>query len=134
MKICLIQMNSTGDKPANLAQARALIDADQQALTTAENAVEVDVRSALRGAQTAFENLQTSKQAANLGVESSRIAQLQYRNGLISLTDATAAEQSALQAGTDLITARANYVSAVVRLRVAVGTDDPLTAVDIGAS
>ena len=75
----------------------------------------------MRGAQTAFENLQTSKQAANLGVESSRIAQLQYRNGLISLTDATAA-------------ARANYVSAVVRLRVAVGTDDPLTAVDIGAS
>ena len=67
-------------------------------------------------------------------MESSRIAQLQYRNGLISLTDATAAEQSALQAGTDLITARANYVSAVVRLRVAVGTDDPLTAVDIGAS
>ncbi len=26
MKVCLIQMNSTGDKPANLAQARALVD------------------------------------------------------------------------------------------------------------
>jgi outer membrane protein TolC len=123
-----------GTRSAAHRSARALIDADQQALTTAENGVEVDVRSALRGAQTAYDNLQTSKLAANLGAESSRIAQLQYRNGLISLTDATAAEQSALQAGTDLITARANYVSAVVRLRVAVGADDPLTAIDIGAS
>jgi outer membrane protein len=122
-----------GTRSAAHRSARSLIDADQAALATAENGVEVDVRSALRGAQTAYANLQTSKQAANLGAESSRIAQLQYRNGLISLTDATAAEQSALQAGTDLITARANYVSAVVRLRVAVGTDDPLTAVDIGA-
>ena len=26
MKACLIQMNSTGDKAANLAQARALIE------------------------------------------------------------------------------------------------------------
>jgi outer membrane protein TolC len=112
--------------------AHALVDADQLALTAAENEVEVEVRSALRGAQTAEQNLQTSKLAANLGAESSRIAQLQYKNGLISLTDATAAEQSALQASTDLVTARANYVSALVRLRVAVGIDDPLNAVGIG--
>jgi len=123
-----------GVRAAQHHSARALIDANVQALTVAENGVEVDVRSALRGAQTAYANLQTSKQAANLGVESSRIAQLQYRNGLISLTDATSAEQSALQAGVDLITARANYVTAVVRLRVAVGADDPLTAVSFGAS
>ena len=90
--------------------------------------------AALRGAQTAYANLQTSKLAANLGTESARISQLQYRNGLISLTDATAAEQSSLQAGTDLIAARANYVTAVVRLRVAVGADDPLTAVEFGAT
>lgn len=114
--------------------ARALIDANLQALTVAENGVAVDVRAALRGAQTAYTNLQTSKQAAELGIESARIAQLQYRNGLISLTDATASQQSALQAGVDLITARANYVTAVVRLRVAIGADDPLTAVEFGAS
>ncbi len=123
-----------GTRAAAHHSARALIDADLAALTIAENGVEVDVRSALRGAQTAYANLQTSKQAANLGLESSRIAQLQYRNGLISLTDATSAEQSARQAGVDLITARANYVSAVVRLRVAVGADDPLDAVQFGAS
>ena len=122
-----------GVRSANHRSARALISADEIALTTVENGVEVDVRSALRGAQTAFANLQTAKQASALGTESSRIAQLQYRNGLISLTDATAAEQSAQQAGADLITAHANYVSAVVRLRVAVGTDTPLAAVDLAA-
>ena len=123
-----------GTRSAAHHSARALIDANQQTLVVVENGVEVDVRSALRGAQTSYTNLQTSKQAADLGLESSRIAQLQYRNGLISLTDATSAEQSALQAGDDLITARANYVSAVVRLRVAIGADDPLTAVQFGTS
>jgi outer membrane protein TolC len=122
-----------GTRAAAHHAARALIDADLQALTVAENGVAVDVRAALRGAQTAYANLQTSKQAAALGMESARIAQLQYRNGLISLTDATSAQQSALQAGTDLIAARANYVTAIVRLRVAVGVDDPLTAVTFGA-
>jgi outer membrane protein TolC len=123
-----------GTRATQHQAARAQIDAAAAALIVAENGVEVDVRSALRGAQTAYANLQTSKQAAGLGLESSRIAQLQYRNGLISLTDATAAEQSSLQAANDLIAARANYVSAVVRLRVAVGADDPLTAVEFGAS
>ncbi len=123
-----------GTRAAQHHSARALIDADTLALQTAENGVEVDIRSAYRGARTAYANLQTSKQAANLGAQSSDIAKLQYRNGLISLTDATQAEQSALQAGVDLVTARANYVSAIVRLRVAVGADDPLTAVEVGAS
>jgi outer membrane protein len=123
-----------GTRAAAHHAARAQIDANLQALTVAENGVAVDVRSALRGVQTAYANLQTSKQAADLGLESARISQLQYRNGLISLTDATSAQQSALQAGTDLITARANYVIAIVRLRVAIGADDPLTAVQFGAS
>ena len=95
-----------------------------------ENGVETDIRAAQRGVQTAYANLQTSKQAAAVGAESARIAQLQYRNGLISLTDATAAAQSALQAATDLVNARVTYVTAIVKLRVAVGTDDPLTAVE----
>jgi len=95
----------------------------------AENTVEVQIRQALRNAQTADANLQTSKQAAALGVESARIAQLQYRNGLISLTDASAAEQSALQAASDLVSARVAYLTAFVRLRAAIGTDDPVAIV-----
>jgi outer membrane protein TolC len=123
-----------GTRAAAHHAAHAQIDAAAAALIVAENGVAVDIRSALRGVQTAYTNLQTSKQAAALGAESARISQLQYRNGLISLTDATAAEQSSLQASNDLVSARANYISAFVRLRVAVGADDPLTAIEFGVS
>jgi multidrug efflux system outer membrane protein len=118
-----------GARRAAHAAANSAIDAARAALTVAENTVEVQIRQALRNAQTADANLQTSKQAAALGVESARIAQLQYRNGLISLTDASAAEQSALQAASDLVSARVAYLTAFVRLRAAIGTDDPVAIV-----
>ena len=118
-----------GARRAAHAAANSAIDAARAALTVAENTVEVQIRQALRNAQTANANLQTSKQAAALGVESARIAQLQYRNGLISLTDASAAEQSALQAASDLVSARVAYLTAFVRLRASIGTDDPVAIV-----
>jgi outer membrane protein TolC len=90
------------------------------------------VRQALRGVQTAHANLATQTEADRLGAESTRIAQLQYANGLISLTDATAAEQSALSSANDLIVARVNYLNALVHLRTAVGVADPLTVVEPG--
>jgi outer membrane protein TolC len=119
------------------AQHRAAHDAivsAQTALDTARYTVETDVRQALRGAQTAAENLATSKEAARLGAESARIAQLQYKNGLISLTDATQAERDNLSAQNDLVNARVTYIDAVVHLRVAIGADDPLAIVDLRTS
>jgi len=91
------------------------------------------VRQALRAVQTTNANLGTSREAQRYGAESARIAQLQYRNGLISLTDATAAEQSALSAANDLVVARVNYLNALVRLRASVGIADPVAVVDLGA-
>jgi outer membrane protein TolC len=82
--------------------------------------------------KTAAGILVTSREAGRLGAESARIAQLQYRNGLISLTDATAAEQSALSAANDLVVARVNYLTALVRLRASVGVADPVAVVDLG--
>lgn len=114
-----------GARHAAHAAAQAQIDSANAALSAAEDAVEFDVRSALRNAQTASTNLQTAKEAARLGRESVRIAQVQYRSGLISYTDAAAAEQSALSASQELTSARVAYVSAVIRLRVALGDVDP---------
>ncbi len=65
-----------------------------------------------------------------LGAESARIAQLQYKNGLTSLTDATQAERDNLSAQNDLVNARVNYIDAIVRLRVSVGASDPVAIVD----
>jgi outer membrane protein TolC len=120
-----------GSRRAQHRAAHLGIDSAQTALDTARYTVETDVRQALRGAQTAAANLATAKQAAALGAESARIAQLQYKNGLISLTDATQAERDNLSAQNDLVNARVTYIDAVVHLRVAVGTSDPLAIVDI---
>lgn len=122
-----------GARRAAHRAARAQIDAALASLASAESGVATDVRQALRGAQTASANLATAREAQRLGAESARIAQLQYRNGLISLTDATSAQQSALQAATDLVAARVTYLDALVRLRVAVGVADPLAVVLPGA-
>jgi outer membrane protein len=123
-----------GSRHAQHRAAHAAITSAQTALDNTRYAVETDVRQALRGAQTASANLATNKEASTLGAESARIAQLQYKNGLISLTDATQAERDNLSAQNDLVNARVNYIDAIVRLRVAIGTDDPLAIVDFRTS
>jgi outer membrane protein len=120
-----------GARRAQHRAARAAIDSAQAALDTTRYAVESDVRQALRGAQTAAANLVTAKQASALGAESARVAQLQYKNGLISLTDATQAERDNLSAQNDLVNARVTYIGAIVHLRVAIGADDPAAIVDL---
>ena len=122
-----------GARRAAHRAARAQLDAAEGTLTSTASAVEVDVRQAQRAVQTTNANLGTSREAARYGAESARIAQLQYRNGLISLTDATAAEQSALSAANDLVVARVNYLNALVRLRASVGVADPISIVTVGA-
>jgi outer membrane protein TolC len=111
--------------------ARAQIAAADAALSSALGSVELDVRQSLRAAQTGAANVSLYGQAADLGRESARIAQLQYKNGLISLSDADAAEQTALSAGNDLIAARVSYLVSIVRLRIAIGDTDPATAADV---
>ncbi|MBV9439741.1 MAG: TolC family protein [Candidatus Eremiobacteraeota bacterium] len=120
-----------GARRAQHRAARAQLASAEAALASSRSGVEVDVRQALRGVETSRANLGTQREADRLGRESARIAQMQYRNGLISLTDATAAEQSALSAANDLVAARVAYLTALVRLRSAVGTADPLTVIDV---
>lgn len=105
--------------------ADAAIASAQLALSSAGTAAEGDVRQSLRGAQTAAAALVYQKKAAQLASESARIAQLQYKNGLISLTDATQAQNAAISAQTDLFNARIAYINAIIKLRSALGTYDP---------
>ena len=121
-----------GTRRAQHRAARAQLDAALATLNSDQGAVTTDVRQAYRGVQTANATLNFSREAERYGTESARIAQLQYRNGLISLTDATAAEQSALSAANDLVAARVAYLNALVRLRASVGVADPLAVVEPG--
>jgi outer membrane protein TolC len=103
----------------------AAIRSAELALTSASTAAEGDVRQSLRGAQTAAAALVYQKKAAQLATESARIAQLQYKNGLITLTDATQAQNAATAAQTDLFNARIAYINSIIKLRSALGTFDP---------
>jgi outer membrane protein len=90
---------------------------------------ELDVRQSYRAAETALGQLAWAKQETLFGTESARIAQLQYKAGVKTIYDVLQAQQAAQQAADDDITARVNYVEAVVKLRVSLGTYDANAAV-----
>ncbi len=107
----------------------AAIVAAEAALTSTSGQAELDVRQAYRAAQTAQGQLQFATDESTLGREAARIAQIQYQNGIIALSDVVQAEQTSVKAQSDLIAARVAYVTAVVKLRIALGTYDANTAV-----
>jgi outer membrane protein TolC len=107
----------------------AQIAADEAALANTISQAQVDVRQQYRAAQTAQAQLAYAQEEASLGTESARIAQLQYRSGVIALADVFQAQQTSVQAQTDLVDARVAYVDAIVALRVALGIYDPRSAV-----
>lgn len=90
---------------------------------------ELDVRQSYRAAQTALSQLMWAKQESGYGTESARIAQLQYKAGVKTIYDVLQAQLSAQQALDDYVNARVNYVDAVVKLRVSLGTYDARSAV-----
>ncbi|MGZ3530663.1 MAG: TolC family protein [Vulcanimicrobiaceae bacterium] len=95
----------------------------------ASEQVAVEVRQAYRSAQTALAQLQYTQEEVKAGVESARVARLQYQNGLKALSDVLSAQQTALSAQMDRFNARVSYVDAIVKLRVAIGIYDAQSAV-----
>lgn len=120
-----------GQRAALHHAARAQIDASLASLYNAYDAVQSDVDTARRNLDSAATKLAIAKQSAALGRETAHIAQLQYKNGLISFTDATQTEQTALSAENDLVAARVTYVTALIRLRVALAPPDTAAAADL---
>jgi outer membrane protein TolC len=118
-----------GTRAAAHRSANQAIGSAQLALNSARTATEQDVLQSLRQAQTARETLSYQRRAVDLGTEAARIAQLQYSNGLISLTDTKAAQQTSLQTQAELFDAQITYINAVVKLRSALGTFDPIATV-----
>lgn len=120
-----------GQRAAAHHAARAQIVSSLASLYNAYDSVEADVNTSRRNLTTAAEKLRLAKLSANLGAETARIAQLQYKNGLISFTDVSQTEQTALSAQNDLLAARVQYVTALIKLRVALAPPDTAAAVDL---
>jgi len=123
-----------GQRAAAHRAARAQIASAQGALDNTYDSVAADVRAAVRNSASAKEKLALAEQGSALARESARIARLQYDHGLISFTDASQTEQTALAAEQDLVAARVAYVVAAVRLRVALGPPDVAAAADLRGS
>jgi outer membrane protein len=90
---------------------------------------ELDVRQSYRAAKTAEAQLSFATVEATAGTEAARIAQLQYKAGVKTIYDVLQAQQNAQSAQNDYVNARVNYVDAVVKLRVSLGTYDARSAV-----
>ena len=118
-----------GTRAAQHRAANEAITSAQLGLSLARTATENDVTQSLREAQTAVQALSYQSKAANLGARAARIAQEQYSNGLLSLTDTKAAQATSLQTQADLFGAQIGYINAVVKLRSALGTYDPAATV-----
>lgn len=101
----------------------------ERALDAARIQVQIDVRQNYRGAQTSLSQLSYAQDESRLGVESARVAQLQYQRGIIALSDVILAQQQSVTAQSDLISAQVSYVEAVVKLRVSLGTYTAQSAV-----
>ena len=120
-----------GQRAAAHHAARAQIDASLGALFNAYDIVRSDVDASSRNLGSAAQRLDLAKLSERSARESARIAQLQYKAGLISFTDVTQTEQTALSTANDLLAARVNYVTALIRLRVALAPPDPASAADL---
>jgi outer membrane protein TolC len=126
-----IPLYDYGQRAAAHHAARAQIVSSLASLYNAYDSVEADVNAARRNLDAAAEKLRLAKISAELGTETARIAQLQYRSGLISFTDVTQTEQTALSAQNDLVAARVQYVTALIKLRVALAPPSAAAAADL---
>jgi outer membrane protein TolC len=123
-----------GQRAAQHHAERAQIESSLASVFNAYDTVQADVDAAQRNLVAASEKLRLAKLAEREAAESARIAQLQYKNGLISFTDVTQTQQTALSTELDLVSARVAYVTAFIRLRVALAPPDAAAAADLRAS
>jgi outer membrane protein TolC len=126
-----IPLYDYGQRAAAHHAAKAQIDSSLAGLYNAYDSVVSDVDTSRRNLDAASQRLAFAKQSSDLARETARIAQLQYRNGLISFTDATQTEQTALSAANTLVAARVTYINAFIKLRVALAPPNAASAADL---
>jgi len=118
-----------GQRHTERANDDAALESARVTLDSTQGQATLDIHQSYRAAQTANAQLGYARDESRLGVEAARIAQLQYQNGLIALSDVSQAEQTSVTAQGDLIDAEVAYVNAVVKLRTSLGIYDAQSAV-----
>ena len=102
--------------------AHASIESQTAAYQTAQRQAAIDVDQAVRRLKVDEQNLTLATQNAAIAKQAAQIAQVQYKVGLGSQLDVTAAEQTYLSAAKQLLSAQVGLILAAERLRLATGT------------
>lgn len=111
-----------GTVHAGHGSARREIDLQLAQVASAKQQALIDVDQTVRRLLVNRENLRLATTNASVAKQAADISVVQYKVGVISQTDVTVAQQSYLTAARDLVTAQADYVLSIARLRLATGT------------
>jgi outer membrane protein TolC len=87
----------------------------------ARDRVQLEVRSAVRGARAAFQKLDAAGRGATAAEEAYRIQSVRYNEGALTTTDLLVAQVDVTRARGALALARFEYLSAIVALHRAMG-------------
>jgi outer membrane protein TolC len=110
-----------GTKHAARASAGVAVDEKLTAYGAAKQQALIDVDQAVRRLAVDRQNLTLATDNDKLAKRSADVSQVQYRTGVISQIDVTAAEQTYLQTAKDLLDAQVGYVLSVEKLKLAIG-------------
>jgi outer membrane protein TolC len=111
-----------GSRHAARVSAADAADQRHAAYDAAKQQVFIDVDQAYRRLFVDRQNLTLAVDNDKLAKRNAEVSQVQYRTGVISQIDVTAAEQTYLQTAKELLSAQVGYVLAVEKLKLAIGT------------
>jgi len=98
------------------------IDAQTSGVTNARQQALIDVDQAVRRLLVERDNLTLASKNVEVAKQAAYISAVQYKVGMISQTDVSAAQQSYLTAARQLLDAQVAYVLGIARLKKATGT------------
>ena len=110
-----------GSKHAARSSAAVAADDKLAAYDAAKQQAVIDVDQAFRRLAVDRQNLTLATDNDKLAKRSADVSKVQYRTGVISQIDVTAAEQTYLQTAKELLTAQVGYVLSVEKLKLAIG-------------
>jgi outer membrane protein TolC len=110
-----------GTRHAARSSAAVAADAKLAAFDAAKQQALIDVDQAVRRLGVDRQNLTLAIENDKLAKRSADVSQVQYRTGVISQIDVTAAEQTYLQTAKELLDAQVGYVLSVEKLKLSIG-------------
>ncbi len=111
-----------GTVHAGHASAYRAIDSQIAQLSSAKQQALIDVDQAVRRLLVDRDNLRLATSNVGVARQAALISAVQYKVGLATQTDVSAAQQAYLTAARDLLTAQVEYVLGIVKLKLVTGT------------